>query len=244
MRSSEKKIIEPCTINCSFCFLNYTDILCKNYLFRNLDNKEIGDIIRKVHHHVRTYRKGDPVASGGDEYNSLFILVKGAVVGELIDFEGKVIRVEELKAPETLASAFIFGDRNQLPVNITAIEETRLLVIPRAELLSLMKKNGQILLNFLNIMANRTQHLSKKIRLLGLQSIKGKIAHYLLELETKTGSPEIKLPNSQKEMADMFGVTRPSIGRVMREMHHQGSILASGKYVTIINKSKLSELLT
>jgi CRP-like cAMP-binding protein len=239
----ENKLIEPCNKNCSFCFLNYTDVLSNNYLFRNLTHYEIGKVIQDIHHQVRTFRKGDLIASSGDTYNSLLIIVKGAVVGELIDFEGRVLRIEELRAPDTIASAFIFGDNNQLPVNITAIDDTRLLVIPREDLLQLMKKHGQILHNYLNIMANRAQHLSKKIRLLGLQSIKGKIAHYLLELETKTGSPDIKLPNSQSEIADMFGATRPSIGRVFREMDQQGYIQAKGKRVKIIDTPGLSKLL-
>ncbi len=243
LRKIKNNYIEPCNRNCSFCFLNYTDVLSDNYLFRDLSHEEIGKLIRDIHHQVRTYKKGDLIASSGDVYNSLLIIVTGAVVGELIDFEGRILRIEELKAPDTVASAFIFGDSNQLPVNITAIDETKLLVIPRTDLLALMKKNEQVLHNYLNIMANRAQHLSKKIRMLGLQSIKGKIAHYLLELETKAGSPELKLPNSQSEIADMFGVTRPSIGRVFREMDHLGYIQARGKQVKITNKAALSKLL-
>lgn len=238
-----KKIIEPCNPNCSFCFLNYTDILSNNYLFRNLSDVEIGQVIRNIHHQVRHFRKGDLIASSGETYNNLLIIVKGAVVGELIDFEEKILRIEELKAPDTIASAFIFGDNNQLPVNITAIDDTRLLLIPRTDLLSLMKKNEQILLNYLNIMANRTQYLSSKIRLLGMQSIKGKLAHYLLNLEAKKGSLDFKLTNSQSEIADMFAVTRPSVGRVFRELDRLGLIRARGKCVRIIDKSGLLKLL-
>lgn len=240
---NKKHYIEPCNTNCSFCFLNYTDVLSNNFLFRNMLHDDIGHVIRNVHHQVRTFKKGDLIASSGDTYNSLLIIVKGAVVGELIDFEGKIIRIEELRAPDTIGSAFIFGDNNHLPVNVTAIDETRLLVIPRADLFKLLKNNAQVLQNYLNIMANRAQHLSKKIRLLGLQSIKGKIAHYLLELEAKTESVVLKLPHSQLEIAEMFGVTRPSIGRVFREMDQQGLIQAKGKNVIISDKSGLSKLL-
>jgi CRP-like cAMP-binding protein len=243
MIETQKTHIEPCNRNCSFCFLNYTSVLSNNYLFSNLSDQQIGELVRNIHHRVRTHPKGDLIASSGESYTSLLIIVKGKVVGELIDFEGRVLRIEELKAPDTIASAFIFGTTNRLPVNITAMEETRLLVIDRNELLRLMKKNEQILHNYLNIMANRAQTLSKKIRLLGMHSIKGKIAHYLLELESKSNLSAIKLPHSQSEIADMFGVTRPSVGRVFREMHHLGFIHARGKNVRILDKSGLSKLL-
>ena len=182
---SDTNWIEPCNRNCSFCFLNYADVLENNYLFRNLSPEEIGMLIKNIHHRVKTCNKGDLIASSGEEYQNLLIIVKGAVVSEMIDFEGRIIRIEELRAPDTIASAFIFGDNNELPVNISAQEETKLLIIPRNELLHLLKKNEIVLQNFLNIMANRTQHLSQKIRLLGMQSIKGKIAYYLLDIVKK-----------------------------------------------------------
>ncbi|MFW6370951.1 MAG: Crp/Fnr family transcriptional regulator [Bacteroidota bacterium] len=238
-----KELIEPCNENCSFCFLNYADILGNNYLFRSLSPHEIGLIIRNVHHQVRTYQKGDMVASSGDIYDRLFIIDKGAVVGEITDFEGKVIRIEELKAPDTVASAFIFGDDNALPVDIIATQETRMLMIPRADLLTVFRENEKVLHNYLNIMANRAQHLSKKIKLLGLHTIRGKVAHYLLEQVNRQNTMELILPNSQAELAGMFGVARPSVARVIRDLHDEGIISAKGKNVYILNKSALSEML-
>jgi CRP-like cAMP-binding protein len=240
---SETAIISPCNANCSFCFLNYTQALCNNYLFRNLPPAEVGDIIRNVHHQVIEYSKGDIIAQSGDDYKRLLIIVNGAVVGEIIDFEGRTIRIEELHAPDTIASAFIFGDDNRLPVNITATEDTRLLVIARSDLVNLFRKNEIILHNYLNIMANRAQHLSKKIKTLGFQSIKSKIADYLLEMVKKTNSHRLLLSVTQQELASHFGVTRPSLTRVFREMHKAGIIEATGKRINIIDKAALSELL-
>jgi CRP-like cAMP-binding protein len=241
--SEKKQLIEPCNKNCSFCFLNYADILSNNFLFRNLSHHEIGKVIRNIHHQTRSYKNGDLVASSGDRYNNLLIIVQGAVVGELIDFEGRVLRIEELKAPDTVASAFIFGSKNELPVNITATQETKLLVIPRTELLILFRQHEIVLHNFLDIMANRAQYLSQKIRILGLQTLRGKLAHYLLQQVKITNSTIFILPNTQNEIANLLGVTRPSVGRAFREMHNEGFIEARGKKIQILDKRRLSELL-
>lgn len=235
--------IEPCNDQCHFCFLNYTDILAENYLFRNLAKKEIGEIIRNVHHQVKKCKKGDVIALEGDSYDQLIIIVKGSVVGEMMDFEGRVLRVEQRSAPETVATAFIFGKNNRLPVTITAMEETRLLLIPREDLVQLFAKNATVLNNFLDIMANRAQFLSRQLKLLGLNSIKGKIAHYLLEQVKKQGSDSIRMMHTQNELSEMFGVARPSIARALKEMNKEKYILARGKNVQIINKSILSSFL-
>lgn len=235
--------IEPCNPNCKFCFLNYVDALENNYLFRNISPKEIGIIIRDIHHQVKSFKKGNLIASEGDSYNNLMIIVKGSIVAEMIDFEGRVLRVEQLYAPNTIATAFIFGYKRTLPVSITATEDTKLLLIPRDDLLELFRKNGQVLNNYLDIMANRTQFLSKQLKILGLHTIKGKIAHYLLEIVKNQGRLEFVLSHSQNELAEQFGVARPSIGRVMRELHEEGIIYAKGKNVKIIDKKALSGLL-
>ena len=75
-----------------------------------------------------------------------------------------------------------------------------------------------------------------------MQSIKGKLAHYFLDLEAKKGSSDFKLTNSQSEIADMFAITRPSVGRVFRELDRLGFIHARGKCIRIIDKSGLLKL--
>lgn len=241
--SENRNLIATCNANCSFCFLNYADVLGRNYLFNGIKEERIGEIIKSVHHQVKEYSKNEILAFAGEEYNSLYIIVKGAVVGELVDFEGKVLRIEELKAPETIASAFIFGESNELPVNVTALEDTRVLVIPRQELLKLFSLYDKVLHNYLNIMADRAQHLSRKIKMLGLQSIKGKLAYYLLEEKKRAQSEEFYLRHSQIQLSEMFGIARPSLARVIRELHEKKIIFAQRRRIKILDNNTLSEFL-
>lgn len=242
-KSNKNMLIEPCNEKCSFCFLNYTNVLSENYLFRDLRNNEIGRIIRDIHHQVREYTRGEIIANKGDNYDRLIIIVKGSVVGEMMDFEGRVLRIEQRSAPETVATVFIFGKNNRLPVTITALEETRLLLIPREDLLELFRSNMVVLKNFMDIMANRAQFLSNQIKLLGLNSIKGKIAHYLLEQVKKQDNNDIRLTHTQLELSEMFGVTRPSVGRAIREMNESGYIKSKGKNISILDRRLISGLL-
>ena len=243
MKKEAKDWIEPCNDECSFCFLNYTDILSENYLFRNLSRNEIGQIIRDIRHQVKKSRKGEISAFEGDNSDMLMIIVKGAIVGEMMDFEGRVLRVEQRSAPESIASAFIFGNNNKLPVTITATEDTHLLLIPREDLIELFSKNPVILKNYLDIMANRAQFLSRQLKLLGLNSIRGKIAHYLLEQLKRQKTENIRLIHTQNELAEMFGVARPSIARAIGELNQENIIRSKGKNIEILDKSRLSGLL-
>lgn len=100
-----------------------------------------------------------------------------------------------------------------------------------------------VLKNYLDIISNRAQHLTKKIKLLGLQSIRGKFANYLLEQVRREGKTKLTIKNSQSELANMFGVSRPSLGRVIRELHNEGIIEAEGRNIRIVDKKTLSGFL-
>lgn len=243
IKNSWREEILPCNINCSFCFLNYTGILKLNVLFRDLDQKHIGLIIREIHHQVKVLETGEVLAVEGDKLEHLYMIIEGSVVGEMMDFEGKILRVEKLSAPETIATAFLFGNTANLPVTVTATEKTRLLVIPRADLLELFKKDPVILRNFLDIISDRAQFMSKRIKLLSLTGLKARISQYLLDIMKNTGKASFRIPNTQKELSEILGATRPSVGRAIRELHNSGYISAKGKNIEVRDRIKLSSLL-
>lgn len=237
-------IIEPCNANCSFCFLNYTDVLKKNHLFLDISPQEIGQIIKNIHHQVKLLQKGDVLAIEGDSLNHLIIIVKGSLIGEMMDFEGKILRVEKISAPETVATAFLFGHHNKLPVSISATEESRLLLIPKEEILTLFKENSIVMRNFLDIISDRAQFMTKKIKLMSLANIKAKISFFLLELVKKQDQTSITLPHTHQELAEIFGVSRPSVGRAFKEMNESGCIKSRGKHIEITDRHKLSLLIS
>ena len=219
------------------------DNLSECPLFRGLDNEEISSTLTSVTYQLKKYSKGELIAQGDDEVVNMMIILEGSVSGEMYDFTGKTIKIEDINSPFLLAPAFLFGSNNRYPVYLTANKDVTILVIPKASLIQMLQHNKMILNNYLDIISNRAQFLSNKIRFLSFQSIKGKIAHYLMQLVKETGSEELILPKSQSHLAEMFGVTRPSLGRAIRDLDRSDLIRATGKKVRIIDKDKLSLLL-
>ena len=132
---NKQESIPTCNQICSFCFLNYTNLLSNNFLFRNLTHCEIGNTIQNVKHLSKSYKTGEIIAFAGDNYEKLIIIVKGCVSCEVSDFEGKVLQLETISAPDTIAPSNIFGDNNVLHHNITAKEDCKLLFINKESIL-------------------------------------------------------------------------------------------------------------
>jgi CRP-like cAMP-binding protein len=215
--------------------------LVRAQIFEGLKQEEIERILETVPYKVKKYRAGSLVAQNGDLVNALMIVVSGTVKGEMVDYAGRVIKIEDIPAPGTLASAFIFGSRNRFPVNVIAISDGEILVIERNDFLTLLMKNDRILSNFLDMISNRSQFLSEKIKFLNFRTIKGKLAHFILQKSDAKGNT-LSLGMTQNELADYFGVARPSVARAIGDMEDEGIIEARGKIIKISDRKKLSDL--
>ncbi|MBI9064340.1 MAG: Crp/Fnr family transcriptional regulator [Marinilabiliaceae bacterium] len=218
------------------------DVLTKCPLFKGVSPDELKKLLSGLPYQIKKYTKGQLIAQSGDKCQSLMIMLKGSVKGEMMDFSGKSIKIEDIEPPKPLAIAFIFGQNNTCPVNIIANNEVEIFNLPKASMILLLQRSVPFLNNFMNNISDRAQFLSDKIRFLSFQTIQEKLAHYLLQLAGPLDG-EIILPKSQEELANMFGVARPSLGRTMRDLHNEEFIEAKGKSVKILNRKGLIALL-
>lgn len=221
----------------------YTSLIQDCPLFVGINKEELSLLLKSSTSRIRSFARGELVAQAGDEIGFMHILLRGLVRGEMVDYTGKLIKIEDIEPPRPLAPAFLFGEQNRYPVNITAAADVRILSIPRDEFLKMMQSSERVLRNFVNIVSSRGQFLSSKIRFLSFTTIKGKLAQYLLELARKNGEVSFNLPHSQTQLSELFAVARPSVGRAISEMNQEGIIRTEGKKVHILDHRKLSDLL-
>ncbi len=217
-------------------------ILSRCPVFRGLTEDEILDLLQMIHYQSRRYQKDEVVVLAGDEVKNLLIILEGSVRGEMIDYSGKTVKIEDIEAPQPLASAFLFGKENKFPVTVTSNSKAKILAIPVPEFLKLLQVNSVILRNYLNSISTRAQFLSQKLNFLSFKTIKQKVAHFLLK-EAGDHLHSFELKNTQEQLAGLFGVTRPALARVLGEMQSDGLIKIEKKTVTLLDKAKLNELL-
>lgn len=211
-------------------------------VFHGISETEAEKLLKKIHFQIKKFGKDEVVVVAGERVTNLNIVISGSVRGEMIDYSGKTIKIEDVEAPKPLAAAFLFGQENKFPVTVTANQNSQILSIPVAEFLKLLQMNRFLLRNYLNSISSRAQFLSQKLHFLSFKTIKGKVAHFLLQ-QAGDKFHSVELNNTQQQLADLFGVTRPSLARVFGEMQKEGLISISAKTVTLPDKAKLSELI-
>lgn len=222
--------------------MNWIESASQCPILKGVPTDTLLELFEKLQFQVKSYNKDEILAIQGEEVNRLMILLAGSARGEMTDFSGHIIKIEDVPAPKPLAGAFLFGNENKFPVDVVANEPVKVLVIYRGEFLKLLRMNETIQMNYLNLVGSKAQFLSKKIKFLSFKTIKGKIAHYLIGLKQDQNAT-IRIPSSQQELADLFGVARPSVARALGELENEGLIAAQNRSVKILNKPGLLKYL-
>ena len=218
-------------------------VLVNNPLFRGITPERLFADLEEISFDTRSYKKGEILAQQGAVCNRLVILTKGSVRGEMIDYSGRLIKVEDIAAPRAIAPLFLFGEENRYPVEVTANEPTEVIELPKSSVLSLFRKNEQFLENYMNLSANYARTLSDKLFFMSFKTIRQKLASYLLRLYKQQQQTHITLDRSQQELSDYFGVSRPSLARELAHMQEDGLLIADRKHITILQKEQLVRLI-
>ena len=217
--------------------------LVNNPLFRGITLERLFADLEEISFHTRSNKNGEILAQQGAVCNRLVILTKGSVRGEMIDYSGRLIKVEDIAAPRAIAPLFLFGEENRYPVEVTANEPTEVIELPKSSVLSLFRKNEQFLENYMNLSANYARTLSDKLFFMSFKTIRQKLASYLLRLYKQQQQTHITLDRSQQELSDYFGVSRPSLARELAHMQEDGLLIADRKHITILQKEELVRLI-
>lgn len=226
--------------NQKYMYICYMFTQCP--LFKGLSADETEQLLDDKYY-LATYKTGELIAMQSSRYDRLLIVSEGLVRGEMTDSLGRSTLIEEIQSPRAIAPAFLYASENLLPVSIIASVPTIICYIRKEDFTLMMQKDTRLLTNYLQTMADRSRFLSEKLRMQRFGSIKSKLARYLLEMSSRQKSSDFIIPHTQQELADIFGVTRPALARVIGQMEQEFIIKSKGKSFQIIERKKLLEYL-
>jgi CRP/FNR family transcriptional regulator, dissimilatory nitrate respiration regulator len=209
--------------------------------FKSVDILDLDALLRTVPYSARSYGPGEVVALAGSDYDYLLCLVEGSLRAGMEGPDGKTLTVETLEAPTAVASAVLFADEAVLPVTVTTLGDCQLISLSRDAILGLCQKNRAFLVACLAESGNKLQLLAEKMKLLEFRSIRQKMAAWL---KPRIGSgTKATLPFSKERLAELFGVTRPSLSRELSAMVKDGIIEVQGRDIIVLDPKALANLL-
>ncbi len=210
-------------------------------LFSRLCGEEIDEMLERSVSEVREVDKGNYVVRQGDTVHSLYLLMDGLVRTEMVTKEGNVLEIEFIEPVRPLAPAFLVAAENRYPVDVITAEKSTFYVIPKSMWMKEMMQNETLMANFMKVNSNMTVFLSKKVQMMSIKSLKGKLSLYILENTTQQHESFI-LRRTQTQLAEYFGVQRPSLARTLGEMIREGMISLYKRELKVLDRRKLEDL--
>src|SRR5690554_1619611 len=215
--------------------------LSSSSLFFHLFQNEADDILERAVTEVRRVEIGNHVARHGEPINHLYLLMEGLVRTEMVTREGNVLEIEFIEPVRPLAPAFLVASENRFPVDVITTERSVFYMIPKSLWLKELMANETLLINFMKVTSNMTVFLSRKVQMMSIKSLKGKLSLYILE-NTTAQHDTFLLKRTQTQLAEYFGVQRPSLARTIGEMIREGWITLYKRELKVLQRSKLEEL--
>lgn len=201
-------------------------------LKRGLSSKEYEEILKRTKAFEKDYREGEDIFRQMDEPKYLYVLLKGSIMIENIDFSGKRTLVNIFTEPETVfGEVYLFLSQNSYDYSCKAHSDARILCIPKG---IFFKENPdaiemRMIRNLLIILAEKAHFMNQKLLIVNSSSIRAKLIKYLLR---STDGEELVLRYKREELANYLGIPRPSLSRELMHMQDEGLIHIEGKTIS------------
>ena len=221
----------------------YMDVLNKCILFKEIDNKEIENLIYKVSFTISSFNNGQIIALEESPCTSIGIILKGNVEIQKIYPSGKVMALNTFGEGNIFGEAIVFSNKNIYPSTIFSIGNTEIMFITRNDIILMCKNSDKFLANFATLLSNRILMLSDKIRNLSYETIRQKVANFLLEEYKKQQNIFLNFPYTRKKMAEILNIPRPSLSRELITMREEGIIDFDKNIIKILDMDLLEECL-
>ena len=150
-------------------------------LMKGFSENVIEETLNNVNYTINTFSKGEIIALEGSHCSSIGIVIKGSVEVQRIYASGKTITMSKLDIGNIFGEVIIFSNKSTYPATIAASDNCKIMFISKENILKLCSLTSTFLSNFMTLLSNKILMLNKKLRNISYQTIRQKIASYILD---------------------------------------------------------------
>lgn len=224
--------------------MNNLSLLLSNCnLFRNVSSEKIEQLLSKINYKIMHFEENEIVFSPFQIADKMGIILSGSIDIQKLFPDGKMIILDRKEPFDAIAEPSIFSTYQYYPATACVCKSCEILFINKNNLQILFTLNNTFMLNYLESVCNLTLKLKHKIGILSLDSIKEKIAGYLIHDFKINNSQIITLPFSKKAWAEYMDVSRTSLSRELKKLQTDGIISFNKRKIEIIDLKRLEKIL-
>lgn len=188
-----------------------------------------------------TFAKGDELFVEGDPADFFYRIIYGSVGSSKLLSDAR----RQIDSFYLAGDIFGFEPAEDYGVTATALEDTKVLAVPRLCFRDVMHDDPALAEQLVSAMSSSLQRAREHMLLLARKTPQEKVAMFLLEIAKRLkNSTRITLPMHRADIADHLGLTKETVSRTMTRMARDGLIglEAIGRTVLLTDMDRLRQL--
>lgn len=202
------------------------DALKKIPLFHSATADELDGIVRKIV--VKTYKKNEIILYEEDTNALMYIILSGKVKVVTFNEEGKEIILTMHQTGDFFGEISLI-DGKTAPGRVISTKETTAALISKKVFFSILFSHHKVLESLLTIFCSRFRESWEKIQMLNFRNAYQRIKMLFMMLRLSYGKETddgilIDIRLTHQEIADMSGLTRETVTRIMDRLQEDEEI--------------------
>ncbi|MFO7814766.1 MAG: Crp/Fnr family transcriptional regulator [Halanaerobiales bacterium] len=193
------------------------------------------------------YQKGEIIFFENDDYGGLYLLVSGRVKLSMLSPDGKEKVLNILQEGDIMGEVSFF-DLDPHPITAEAMENARIVIIPREKLEGIITKKPGLALKIIESLTKKTRLLTSQVRELVFHDAAGRMASLMSRFADDfgvdiKGGKMIDIILTHKEIANLIGSSRVTVTKIINNFIDEGLIKMHKRKIVIIDEEKLGKKL-
>jgi CRP-like cAMP-binding protein len=212
-------------------------------LFSGLPSEEIDAIASLVI--PKELAKGDYLFHEGSPSEGFYVVQRGAVNVHRVGANGKEQVISVFRAGQSFAEAAL-ASAGGYPADARAIETATILLVPKPDILRLLRNKPELVLRMLGSMSQHLRVLVGLLDDLTLKDVETRLANWLLKRCPRPlpeHAVEIELEETKRVLAAEIGTVSETLSRTFADFRDRKLIKVVKKTITILAPRRLEEIL-
>ncbi|WP_324824886.1 Crp/Fnr family transcriptional regulator [Sinanaerobacter sp. ZZT-01] len=208
------------------------DILRNISLFSAVKESNLEKLIAGNHIYQKHYMKGATVHNANETCRTLDIVLSGSLVAYSLSTNGSATTMFEFSQGSVIGANLLFGDNHSYPLTIYCLIDCQIIHIDINAVLEFLH-DYNFTLHYIKSISQNSQGINQKIAMFTQRTLRENIMNYFKQQTIIQKSSVILLPMSKRQLADYFGVQRPSLFREMKKLKEEGIIEINNRTIAI-----------
>jgi CRP-like cAMP-binding protein len=201
-------------------------------LFSQLPLDDLKPLLSDNQLYLKNYSKGVTVYNQKDSCKTFDIVLSGSLFAYSLLENGSAMTMFEFSKGQMLGANLLFSDNNEYPFTFYCMSDAKLLHVTKKAVSDFLC-NYNFTMQFIRMLSHNSQKLNRKITMVTQKTLRENLLEYLRRQSILQRSDIIVLPTSKKQLADYFGVQRPSLFRELKKLKDEGIIDVSNHMIRL-----------